>query len=111
MVLEPREAREFGIEIFLAFEPAINGTPCAGCEINERQIAFSHQLVNRPVSFGKQIAQFHLRPLRGDARQTVANSARSAVMTFSEARREDQYSFFHSLSGPSQRQWETRLTR
>jgi len=99
MVLEPREAREFRIEIFLAFEPAINGTPCAGREINERQVAFPHQLVNRPVSFGKQIAQFHLRPFRGDARQTIANSARGAVVTFSEARREDQYSFFHSLSG------------
>src|ERR1700730_16655949 len=99
MVLELREAREFCIEIFLAFEPAINGTPCAGREINERQVAFPHQLVNRPVSFGKQIAQFHLRPFRGDARQTIANSARGAVVTFSEARGEDQYSFFHSLSG------------
>src|SRR5439155_21102239 len=99
MLLEPRKAREFYIEIFLAFEPAINGAPCAGCEVNERQIAFSHQLVNRPVSFGKQIAQFHLRPLRGEARQTIANSARSAVVTFPKARREDQYSFFHSLSG------------
>jgi len=99
MVLEPREAGEFCIEIFLAFEPAINGTPCAGREINERQVAFPHQLVNWPVSFGKQIAQFHLRPFRGEARQTIANSARGAVVTFSEARREDQYSFFHSLSG------------
>src|SRR3989440_2462019 len=99
MLLEPREARKFCIEIFLPFEPAINGPPCAGREINERQIAFSHQLVNRPVSFGKQIAQFHLCPLRCDTRQTIANSARSAVVTFPEARREDQYSFFHSLSG------------
>jgi membrane protein len=99
MVLELREAPEFCIEIFLAFEPAINGTPCTGREINERQVALPHQLVNRPVSFGKQIAQFHLRPLRGDARQTIANSARGTVVTFSEARREDQYSFFHSLSG------------
>jgi len=99
MVLEPREAREFCIEIFLPFEPAINGTPCAGREINERQVRFSHQLVNRPVGFGKQIAQFHLRSFRGDAPQTIANSARSAVVTFPEARREDQYSFFHSLSG------------
>src|SRR4030095_2108676 len=99
MILEPREAREFCVEVFLAFEPAINGTPCAGREINQRQVAFSHQLVNRPVGFGKQIVQFYLRPLRGDARQSIANSTRGAVVAFSEARRENQYSFFHSLSG------------
>jgi hypothetical protein len=103
MVLEPREAREFCIEIFLAFEPAINGAPCAGREINERQVAFSHQLVDRPVGFGKQIAQFYLRPFRSDARQTIANSARGAVVTFPEARREDQNSFFHEVSGSRSR--------
>src|SRR6266487_1651502 len=99
MILKPREAREFCIEIFLAIEPAINCPPCAGRKINERQVAFSHQLVNRPVIFGKQIMQFHLRPFWSDPRQTIANSARSAVVPFPEARREDQYSFFHSLSG------------
>ncbi len=111
VILEPRETREFCIEIFLAIEPAINGTPCARREIDERQIAFSHELVHRPIGFGKQIVQFYLRPFRGDAGKSIANSARSAVVTFSEARREDQYSFFHSLSGHRNADWESRLTR
>src|SRR4029453_19145838 len=111
MILEPREAREFCIEIFLAFEPAINGTPCARREINQRQVAFSHQLINGAVGFGKQIAQFYLRPFRGNASKTIANSARGAVVTFPETRREDQYSFFHSLSGHPNTDWKTPATR
>src|SRR6266508_452200 len=97
MILELREAREFGIEILLAFEPAINGTPCARREINNRQIAFSDELVHRPVGFGKQIAQLDLRPFRGDASKTITDSARGAVVTFPETRSEDQYSFFHQV--------------
>ena len=56
MLLEARETREFCIEIFLAIEPAVNGSPCARSEINNRQIAFSDELIHLPVRFGKQIA-------------------------------------------------------
>src|SRR3982751_4431101 len=94
MILEPRKARKFCVEIFLAFQPAINGTPRGGSEINERQVALSDQLVNGPVSFGKQIAQFYLGPFGRNPLKTIANSARRAVVTFPEARRENQYSFF-----------------
>src|SRR5215510_13017138 len=111
MILEHGETREFSIEIFLAFQPAIDRTPCARREINERQVALSHELVNRPVGFGKQIAQFDLRPFWGDAGQTIANPACSAIMTFPETRREDQYSFFHTLSGHRNAHLETRLTK
>ena len=48
---------------------------------------------------------------RVDAGKSIANSTRSAVVTFTEARREDQYSFFHSLSGHRNAHWESRLTR
>jgi hypothetical protein len=111
MVLQLRKPGEFCIEIFLAFEPAINGTPCARREINKRQVAFSHELVNWSVGFGKQIVQFHLGPFRDNAGKTIANSARGTVVAFPETRRENQYSFFHSWSGHRNADWETRLGR
>jgi len=111
VILEPRKTGELYIEILLAIEPAINRSPCARCEIDDRQIAFSDELVHRPIGFGKQIVQFYLCPFGGHAAKSIANSTRSAVVTFPEARCEDQYSFFHSLSGHRNARWESRLTR
>src|SRR5215813_2572643 len=95
MILQSREAREFCIEILLAIEPAVNSTPRARREINHCKIAFSHHLVNRPVGFSKQIAQFDVCPFRSYAGQAIANSARGAVVTLPETRRENEDSFFH----------------
>jgi hypothetical protein len=47
--------------------------------------------------------QFYVRSFRGDAGETVAKSTRSAVVTFPETRSEDQYSFFHEVSGSRSR--------
>src|SRR5204863_8086551 len=93
--LVPPKTREFCNEIFHSIETAVNGPPYARREINNRQVAFSDELVHRSVGFGKQIVQLDLGPFRSDACETIADTARSAVVAFPETCREDQYSFFH----------------
>ena len=108
MILQSREPDEFCIEVFFAIEPAVNDAPSTGRKINHCKIAFPYELIYRPVSFRKQVVQFDLRSFRSDASQTIANSSRGAVVPFPETRCEDQYSFFHSLSGHGDANWQTR---
>jgi hypothetical protein len=97
--LEPGKSLEILVIILLAIEPAVDASPYTRRKINYPKITPPNQFVEQGVGFGKQIAQFHLRPFRGNAGQSIANSARGAIVTFPETRREDQYSFFQSLSG------------
>jgi hypothetical protein len=108
---EPGKSLEIFVVILLAIEPAVDASPHTRRKINYPKITPPNQFVEQGVGFGKQIVQFYLRPFRGNARKSIANSTCSAVMTFPEARREDQYSFFHSLSGHRNADWETRLTK
>ncbi len=109
--LEPGKSPEIFVIILLAIEPAIDASPRTRRKINYPKITPPNQFVEQGISFGKQIVQFYLSPFRGDARKSIANSPRGAVMTFPEARGKDQYSFFHSLSGHRNADWETRLTK
>src|SRR5207247_11331162 len=97
MIVQSVESREFRIEICLAIEPSVNNSPGARREIDQSEVAFSHQLVDDAIGFGEQIVQFHFDPLRREAGQTVANAARGAIVTLSKAGGKDQVSFFHSL--------------
>ncbi len=97
MRLEPRKSLETLVEVLLAIEPAVNGSPGAGCEIDQRQIALSHELVDWPVGFSKEVSQFNLALLWADPSQSIANSSRSTIVTLSKAGGEDQYSFHDSL--------------
>jgi hypothetical protein len=54
--------------------------------------------------------QLDFYSLRGDTGESIANSSRSRIVTFSEAGGEDQDSLFHNLS-ISMVQRETRLRR
>src|SRR5437867_4903107 len=97
LTLKSSETPKFCVVICLAIEPAINDSPGARRRIHQRQITSAHERIDRPVSFGEQIAQFHVGLVRCDASETVANSSRGAVVALSEAGREDQDSFFHRL--------------
>src|SRR4030095_9225346 len=108
---EPGKSLEIFVIILLAIERAVDASPRTRRKINYPKITPPNQFVEQGVGFGKQIAQFYFRPFRGDARKTIANSTRGTVVTFPEARREDQYSFFHSLSGHRNAHWETRLAK
>jgi len=96
MLFEPSESLEFLIVIRLAIEPAINDSPGARREIHQREIASSHELVNWSIGFGEKIPQFHLGSVRRDAGQSIAHSARGAVVAFSETSGQNQYSLFHN---------------
>src|SRR5438477_12439925 len=95
VLLEPGKTLEIFVIIFLAIDPTVNASPKTRRKIKQPKIALSNQFVEQGVGFGKQIAQFYFRSFWGDARQTIANSSRGAVVAFPETRGEDQYSFFH----------------
>src|SRR6266480_8085838 len=108
MILQPPEPLETLVEILLAIQPAVNGSPSAGREIDQCEIAPSDEFVDRPVGFGEQIAQFNFGVRRGDADQPITNSSSGAVVTLPKAGGENQYSFFHNSLGKSRRKRSER---
>jgi hypothetical protein len=108
---EPGKSLEIFVIILLAIEPAVDVSPQTRRKVSYPKITPPNQFVEQGVGFGKQIAQFYLGPFRGDPGQSIANSPRGAVVAFSETRGEDQYSFFHSLSGHGDADWKTGATR
>src|SRR5947207_6462677 len=108
MILQPPEPLETLVQILLAIQPAVNGSPSAGREIDQCEIAPSDEFVDRPVGFGEQIAQFNIGLRRGRTDQPIMNSSSGAIVTLPKAGGKDQYSFFHNSLGKSSRKRSKR---
>src|SRR5579884_2933112 len=95
MRFQPGETAELFIKVFFAVDPAVNLAPHAWRVIDDGEITSTHQVIDRPVGFRKQVAQFDFGFARRDARKPVADAARGAVMTLSETGSEDQDFLLH----------------
>ena len=100
MIFQAEQSCELLIEIFLAIEPAVNRNPGRRREIDQPQVGPPDKFVQRPISFGQQIAQFDLNLIRRDTGETVTYSPGRAIVAFAETGSQNQYSLLHrSLGG------------
>jgi hypothetical protein len=91
-----KEAAQILVHRCLAIEPPIHTTPGPRPPVDQGQVSFAHEFVERAVGFGEEIVYFDFRIWR-DPRETIPNSARRRIVTFAEARRENQNFFHESL--------------
>ena len=97
MLLELRESPETFVEVLFPIEPPVNVAPGARPTIDHCQIGFADEFIERPIALGKEIAQLDL-DVGGDPRQSIADAAGGAVVTFPITSGEKK-DFFHSSLG------------
>src|SRR5437773_10657460 len=74
MLFKSGESTETLVEVFFALEPSINVPPGLRPTVDEREIIFSHESIERSVRLPKQIAQRDLSRGR-HAGQAIATAA------------------------------------
>src|SRR5476649_133064 len=87
-------------EIFLSIERPVNRRPHARRTADHGEIPAPRQIIERPISFGKQIVQLDMRWIVTNEGKTVAQTTRGAVVPFAKTGGENQ-DFFHDSLGQS----------
>jgi hypothetical protein len=96
LLLDRWESLETFVEIFLPIEPAVNVAPGVRPSIDQSEISLADEFVELGVSLGKEIMQFDFC-IGCYSRDTIANAAGGAVVTFPKAGADDQKSFHNSF--------------
>ena len=97
MISQSEEDAEFGGEIFLAIQPAIDLAPNVGSAIDHAEVEDPGPVVQNAITFGEKVVQVDLGAVRRDFAETIAKAAGGAVMSFAKAGGEDEDSFQSSL--------------
>jgi len=109
MILQLGKSRKLLVEILFAIEPSVNSSPRPRCEINQREVAAPHQLIDWSIGFGEQVAEFHLGRFRRHTGQAIANASRSAIVALAEAGAKDKNSLFHTFVSDLARKFSCRI--